>query len=366
MAYQARIKDTMTKKDLIEEYHRLLDLFNQEVAATKEAQDRVSELERKTDQEALDAGLATTVDSVFEGTSRLRALAGATLNDLADKMAQQAEKLERLNQAVALQEARLKGLHQIEHAADTMAKLAAAYAEEKARLEGEFSSRTRELEETHARKAEDLERAHAERRAQLESEIAEKRARWEGEKDQAAREREREEAEYQYNKERGRRLEKEEHADRKAALEKELRRLKEETERELAEREAALRAREGEPERLAAEVAAFPERLEKAVREAREEAQTQAIKELEHQAELGQLERDWERKSLEQTIAHLQEVNRALEKKLAEQMAELREARKQVNAIAEKAVEGASLARALAAGAPLADQGRPPEKSRKE
>jgi len=136
MAYQARIKDTMTKKDLIEEYHRLLDLFNQEVAATKEAQDRVSELERKTDQEALDAGLATTVDSVFEGTSRLRALAGATLNDLADKMAQQAEKLERLNQAVALQEARLKGLHQIEHAADTMAKLAAAYAEEKARLEG--------------------------------------------------------------------------------------------------------------------------------------------------------------------------------------------------------------------------------------
>lgn len=108
--------------------------------------------------------------------------------------------------------------------------------------------------------------------------------------------------------------------------------------------------------RLAAEVAQFPERLERAV----QEAQAQAVKEMEHQAALAQLERDWERRSLEQRIAHLEEANRALEAKLAEQVSELREARKQVNAIAEKAVEGASLARTLAMGTASTEQDRSP------
>lgn len=365
MTYQGRIKDTMTKKELIEEYNRLLDLFNQEVAARREDQSRAGQIERKQDRDALDAGLSATVDSVLEGAGRLRALVGTTLNDLADRMTGQAEKIERLNRAVALQEAKLKELHQIEHAADTMAKLASAYAEERARVESEFASRSRELEETHVRKAEELERAHAERQARLEREMAEHRAHWEQEREETTREREREEAEFQYNKERRRRLEEAEHADRKATLEKELRQLKEEQGRELGEREAALRVREQELERMAAEVAAFPKRLERAVQEAREEARAQAIKETEHQAALAQLERNWERKSLEQTIAHLEEANRALEKKLTEQATELREARKQVNAIAEKAVEGAAVARALGAGGQPSDP-RPTEKPRRE
>ncbi len=219
-------------------------------------------------------------------------------------------------------------------------------------MESEFASRSREIEETHVGKAEELERAHAERQARLEREMAEHRAQWEREREETTRGREREEAEFRYNKERGQRLEEAEHVDRKAALEKELRQLKEEQGRELGEREAALRTREQELERMAAEVAAFPERLERAVQKAKEEARAEAIKETEHQAALAQLERDWERKSLEQTIAHLEEVKGALEKKLAEQATELREARKQVNAIAEKAVEGATMARMLAGGQP--------------
>jgi len=365
MANPKEVRETMTKKALIEEYNRLLDQFNQVVAAKEETRSRVREADRTEDQEALEAGLTTTVDSVLEGASRLRSLVGTALNDLADQMTQQAEKLERLNRAVALQNEKLQELHQIEHAADTMAKLAAAYGQEQARLESGFASRSREIEETYAGKSEELERAHAERRAQLEREMAEQRAQWERETEETVRERQREETEFQYERERGRRLEEAEHADRKAALEKELRQLKEQHQAGWAEREAALRAREQEFSRLAAEAAAYPERLEQAVQEAREDARARAIEELEHRATLAQVERDWEKRSLEQTIAHLQGANQALEKKLADQAAELREARKQVNAIAEKAVEGASVARLLGPGGQAADQ-RTTDKPRRE
>lgn len=365
MTYPKQVKETMTKKDLIEEYNRLLDLFNREVAAREETRSRAGESERGKDREALEVGLSATVDSVLEGASRLRALVGMSLNDLADQMTQQAEKLERLNHAVALQERKLRDLHHVEHAADTMVKLAAAYDHERARLESESADRTRELEDAFARRSEELERAHAERQAQLDQEIAEQRARWEREREETVREREREAAEFRYEQERNRRLEAAEHADRKAALEKELRQLQEEHEGEWAEREADLRAREEEMSRTATEVAAFPERLERAVREAREEARARAIEELEHRTSLAQVERDWEKRALEQTIAHLQEVNHAVEKKLADQATELREARKQVNAIAEKAVEGASVARLLGAGGQAAE-GRAADKARRD
>ncbi len=364
MAQPRQVRETMTKKELIEEYNRLLDQFQREVAAREEAQARRPEAERTRDAEAVQAGLTATVQSVLEGVNGLRSQVGTTLNTLADGLVQQAERLERLNRAVALQEAKLRELHQIEHAADTMSKLATAYAQERSRLEAEFADRVRELEADFARRNEELERTLGERRAALEREMAEQRAQWEREKEETTREREREAAEFEYTRQRTRRQVEEELADRRAALEKELRQKAEEHEARWAEREAALKAREEEVARLEAEVAAFPARLERAVQEAREEARARTQEELGHQAALAQLEREWEKRALEQRIAHLEAVNQALEKKLADQAAELREARKQVNAIAEKAVEGAAVARLLSSGGPA--EGRGGEKPRRE
>ena len=95
MMAEAKVSQAMKKKEIIEEYNRLLDEFKREAAARKEAESRLSELEKSKDAEALDAGLKATVDSALEGTSRLRTLIGTTLNDLGDKLTQQAERLER-------------------------------------------------------------------------------------------------------------------------------------------------------------------------------------------------------------------------------------------------------------------------------
>jgi len=63
----AEVSMSMTKKQIIEEYNRLLDAFNEEATARKEAARRLSELEKKQNQQALDSGLDTTVPSILEG-----------------------------------------------------------------------------------------------------------------------------------------------------------------------------------------------------------------------------------------------------------------------------------------------------------
>lgn len=366
MKPETKVSLAMTKKEIIEEYNRLLDAFNEEASARTEADSRLNELEKKQDREALDAGLQTTVGSILEGAGRLRALMGSTLNELGDKMTEQAERLETVNRAVTLQEARLKDLHEIENAADTMRKLAAAYVEERNRIEAEHAFRVDELERGYSQKAEELERAFNARQAELEQETREARARWEAEEEETAKRREKERAEYEYEQDRSRRLEEDAYAEKRSAVEKELRSLREEAEKEISERETAIQVKEEEFQRMSAEIGGFSERLEAAVLKAREESITDLRTKMEHQTSLSGVEREWERKSMEQTISHLKEVNESLEDKIHGLTAELGEARKQVNVIAGKAIEGASIAKAFESVNQIAlEQARKPEKSPK-
>ena len=367
MAAEAKVSQTMKKKEIIEEYNLLLDEFKQEAAARKEIAGRLSELEKRKDGEALDAGLQATVDSALEGTGRLRTLIGTTLNDLGDKLTQQAEKLEQLGRAVRLQETRLKDLHDIEYAADTMAKLAEAYAQEREQLEKEYASRSSGLEEGHAQRSEELERSYAERKSQLEQEIEDTRAQRKLEADDTKKACDREQVEYEYSRDRSRRLEEDEYAEQRAVTERELRLLREEAEKDISSRKEEIELGEEEFARMAAEIEGFPQRLEAVVQGARAEATAEAKKEVEHKAALADVEREWEKKALEQTIAHLREVNGSAEKKILSLSQELSDARKQLNVIAEKAVEGASISKAFESVNQIArNQTRTLEKQSKE
>ena len=364
MAAEMKVSQTMKKKEIIEEYNRLLDEFTREAAARKEAESRLSELEKRKDAEALDAGLQMTVDSALEGTNRLRTLIGTTLNELGDKLTQEAEKLEQLTRAVRLQEERLSDLHDIEYAADTMAKLADSYAQEKERLEKEYASLTSRLEEEHARRTEELEREYSERKGELEREISDTRAQWEAEIEETKLARKREESEYEYNRDRSRRLEEDEFAEKRASLERELLSMREEAEKDIASRVEEIEEKEEEFERMRQEIEGFPQRLDAAAENARAEAIAELSKEMEHKTELLNVEREWEKKALEQTIDHLREVNGSLEKKILSLTKDLSDARKQLNLIAEKAVEGTSITKAFESVNQL--QARTQEKQSKE
>lgn len=338
----------MTKKEIIEKYNLLLAEIEKEAVASKESADRLTALEKKREREALDVGLQTTVNSALEGVSRLRALVGTTLNNLSDHMAEQAEKLTQLNQAITLQTARLKELHDIEYAADTISKLAALYTEERAKMEMEYAARISDLETSYAKRSEELAKSFSDQEAELKQTITAAQSQWKIEEEETIKNRERERAEYKYDKDRTRRLEEDEDAEKRAALEKELCLLQEEAERDISMRDAAIGAKEEEFQRISSEVEGFPVRLEAAILQAQETAAAEVRKEMEQKAALVEVERNWERKSREQTIKHLQEINKSLEKKIQDLSAELREAHRQINAIAEKAVEGTSISKAFA------------------
>jgi len=358
-----KVSMSMTKKEIIEEYNRLLDGLKEEAAARKEADDRLTELEKRQSQAALDVGLETTVDSVLEGTGRLRALVGSTLSGLGDKMSEQAEKLEQINRAVELQESRLKDLHDIEYAADTMSRLTATYAEERAKTEAEYAARNSELEQDYAKNRDRLEEEFDDRKALLEREMAGMKSSWEAEKESTAKERAREQTEYEYDRDRSRRLEKDEYSEKRTELEKELRSMREEAEKEISDRKVAIEEKEQEFQRMASEIEGFPEKLDAAVTLAREEISAEIRREMGHKAALIEAEREGGRKSLEQKISHLQEVNESLEKRIQGLASELGAARKQINVIAEKAVEGTSIAKAFE---PVLERMRGPAEAAKE
>lgn len=345
---QTKVSPNMTKKEIIEKYNLLLAEFEKEAAARKESADRLTALEKKKDREALDTGLQTTVDSALEGVGRLRALVGTTLNNLGDQMAEQAEKLMQLNQAITLQTARLKELHDIEYAADTISKLSAFYAEEKTKMEMEYAVRISDLEESYAKRSEESVKLFNDQQAELKQAITAERSQWKIEEEETIKNRERERAEYEYDRDRTRRLEEDEYTEKQATFEKELRLRQEEAEREIAIKEAAIRAKEEEFQRISSEVEEFPVRLEAAILQAQKTAVAEVQKEMEQAAALVEVERNWERKSQEQTIKHLQDVNKSLEKKIQDLSTELRAAHRQINAIAEKAVEGTSISKAFA------------------
>lgn len=358
MKESAKISYAMTKKEIIEEYNRLLAEYKKQAQDAREAQKLRAETEKHQDVTALAAAKDASVGAVIEDLGQLRAAVGKTFNDLTEKMSSQADRLEALKRGIELQEARLKELYDIEAAADALNKLIAAYDERKEAAELEYGSRFKELEETHNTRSKALESEFRERKEGLQKEMEEARSQWKSEKEGMAaslaeekgrqkKEREREEAEYVYQRDRNRKLEEDAYEERKAALEKELKERKEQLEKTLAEREASVASRESELADLNKEVESFPKVLAKEVEQARQAAYSEVKKEMDQNAALMAMERDWERKVYEQKIAHLDSTIASQNKEIEQLKRELASAAKQVNEIAQKAIEGASLGRAF-------------------
>lgn len=346
------------KQDLLDQYGKLLDSYKKKVKDAEENQKRVTELQRKLEEEAGQVARDATISSVIKAIGELRGQVGATLNDLTDTMSAQAEKLEGLGRAISVQERRLQDLYDIEAAADTLNKLVATYEERKSEAETAYKSMLEEmrveLEDKRStaiaeleEQKENLDKAIQDQRTKwLEEKAGEKKARDE-EKAQLAKEREREEAEYLYERDRARKLEQNEYEERKALQEKTLKETKEQAEKELSSREAALKDREQKIEQLESQVAAFPKQLEDSVSRVKKELTGQLTEKAENDARLKAVESEWEKRMLAQRIEHLEQVIKSQESKIAGLGEELKGAQMQVNEVAKKAIEGASLNRAF-------------------
>lgn len=373
MSGEFKISLQMTKKQIIDEYKRLLDAYKQKVEEADEVKKWRSEAEKYREAAAQKTAKTATVEGVIENVTSLKTQLGKTLSDLTGKLTSQADHLEEINLAVAQQEKRLKELYDIEAASDTLARLIQAYQEQKEEAEAELRSKIVELDREYQTKFQTLEEQYSTMQAELASEIKVKRTSWDEERKNFEREFEeetrlikqnweREQAEYIYERDRTRKIEKDKYNSERAAIEKELEQQKETVLKELGEREAAVSAREQELAELREQVEKFPATLQKETERARKEMETGLRQKMDQERHLITTEREWEKKVYEQKIKFLEDVTSSQEKKILDLKKEISQAMKQVHQIAEKAIEGASQAKAFGSVKEIAmEQARTPE-----
>ncbi|MGZ3632843.1 MAG: hypothetical protein ACXWM7_00755 [Parachlamydiaceae bacterium] len=259
-------------------------------------------------------------DEIIRKFADLNIEISKTLGSLSDKLVTEIKYLTKLRQVAELEKNEIERLHKIDVAQTAIDYLLEEYQTQQQELEEEIASRRAEWEQEQIQKEEE---------AREEEALLEK-----------TRKREIEDYEYKKNLERKKAQDKYEEEVR--LQEKKNREKQESLERSWQEREATLKLQEDELLTLRKTVDEMPSKLEKEVNRAVEEAIQRT--EIKRSQEIELLKRDNEsdKRIAELKIKTLEEsLLRSLEQ-LSSMQLQVNEAKKQVQDIAVKAIEGAS------------------------
>ena len=249
-----------------------------------------------------------------------------TLAGINEQVISLVEELKQLDEAIQLKTEELNGLHGKDVAASAIDVLVAEYDKKKAELEAEMERLQKDIADTRAKAAAEL---AAEREA---AEMARKRA----------------EEQYAYDTQLLRKKEHDAFAEglrQQSATERD---RKEKLEKDWATREEALKLREKELEDLRKQVAEFPLVLKKETDTASAIVGNRVKSEWELKLTLATKDAETAQRVASMEIASLKETTTKQAQAIQALQTELNEAKRQVQAIAEKALESASGARALA------------------
>ena len=300
--------------------------IREEVAAARETADAKTEELAKLKEAELRQGLqGVTVEGAVQRVSLLGLEISKALTDLSGKLVQEVDRLAAVRDAVALEERELARLHKLDVAATALDQLVQEYEREKERLQAEISAQ---------RAAWDEEKKQAERDRKEQEEILRKQ-------------RSREMEDYQYKQAQERKKAQDRYEEETELAEKQQREKQEALEKSWQQREAALKEKEDELLRLKKEAADFPGRLEKECERAAVEARRTLEQKLEQQTVLLQKGHEADQRLAELRIKTLEEELGRQTAHVAALEKQLDEAKRQVQEIAVKAIEGASGAKAL-------------------
>ncbi|QDE82010.1 kinetoplast-associated protein [Myxococcus xanthus] len=267
-----------------------------------------------------------TAESAVKKVTEAGLTINKTLAGINEQVISLVEELKQLDEAIQLKTEELNGLHGKDVAASAIDVLVAEYDKKKAELEAEMERLQKDIEDTRAKAAADQ---SAERQA---TEVARKRA----------------EEEYTYDTQLQRKKEQDAFAEslrQQAATERD---RKEKLEKDWATREDALKLREKELEDLRKQVADFPLVLKKETDTAAAITGNRVKSEWELKLTLATKDAETAQRVAAMEISSLKETATKQAQSLQMLQTELAEAKRQVQAIAEKALESASGARALA------------------
>lgn len=311
-----------TKAEIQDEFEKIREESQQEKL---EYNPKTAELAREREEEVKSVLKEITSESLVQRMTALGLEVSKTLSDLSSKLAAENNLLIALREGSLLEKKEMEKLHKIDVCATALDQLIEEYDEKKTSLEMEASARRAEWEK------------EKEERAQEQKEFD----------DNLRKQRQREKEEYEYQKNTERKKEEDANEEASRVQERNNKEKQEVIEKSWAAREAGLKEREDELNSLRAQVAGFDERIKAEA----ERSATEAIKtaEARHRQEVLVLQKDSEanRRIAELQIKSLEEVVARQTKEIESLDARLDEAKKQVQDIAIKAIEGASGANAL-------------------
>ena len=320
-----KITARTTRSQLLEAYNKALEFIAQR------PQEKAGEVKDAREKHIVEKASGVTQESIIKGLAEVQVSIGKSLTDLEQKLIAESNKFNELQEAVSIEIAKLKELHDIIYQSDSLAALIQAQEERKQSLEKEMDEQRRKLEEELCLKRD----AWRKEQADHETEIKERDA-------QLKKQRERDEEEYKYKLSVERRKEADEYTTRKNQVTQELTALRQQTEKELAEKRAVLSAQEKEVSELRAQVTAFPKELEEAVKKAEAALRAALKQQLDYDTKLAAKETEAEKKLHALKIANLEDIVAKQQAQITEMTKQLQTATKQVQEMAVKAIEGAA------------------------
>ncbi|MDE2059978.1 MAG: hypothetical protein KGL31_04385 [candidate division NC10 bacterium] len=316
-------KPKRSKAEVKREFEEIVE----EVAAAKEASTAKAEaIVKQKEQDIRQVVSDLTVEGVAQGITGLNVEISRFLSGLSDKLVREVNTLASVREAIALEQTELEKLHKIDVATTALDMLVKEYQQQKEILEVEIA----------AAKAAWTEQDRQRERDQKEYE------------DTLKKQRQREVEEYEYKKALDRKKAQDKYEEEMRLLEKKNRERQDTLEKSWQSREAELKEKEAAFARLSKEVEEFPGRLQREVQQAVAGA-VQSV-ERRHEQQIALLAKDAETErrvaalqvtSLQETVSRQLTYIESVEKRLEE-------AKRQVQEIAVKAIEGASGAKALA------------------
>jgi hypothetical protein len=311
-----------SKAEVDEEFAEI----REEAASTRETMEaKAEEVRKQKETEIRQAVQGLSVDAVVGEISNLGLEVSKSLAALSDQLVQEVNRLATVREAVTLEHKELEQLHKIDVAATAIDQLVQDYCRQKDQLESEIAAQRIAW-------AEEKKQAEQERKEQEEA---------------LKKQRVRETEEYEYRKALERKKAQDKYEEEVKLLARANKEKQEALEKSWREREDALKASEEELQRLRKEAAEFPARLRQESELAAAEAARATEQKFEQRILLLGKDNETEKRLAELRIKALEENLTRQSAQMAALEKQLEEAKRQVQEIAVKAIEGASGARAL-------------------
>lgn len=320
---QTNVKDN--KDAIVAAFGQLLTQYqkNESKIATKE-----EEAEKNKNQQLLNKTLDYTVDNIINGMASLQLSFGSAVNELADNLTIESNKLEELQKAIAVEKEYLKQLNQVRLVADALHILAREHQEKISSLQAQT-----------AREKETIEKEMSQTRKYWAKEQDEFETRVKEAAELLAKQREQEEADYQYELERQRTIELDEYEESKRLQARELEEQQSIKNKDWTEREKYLAENKSEFTKNKSEIDGFEAKLKEEYNKAKGAAIKEADNKSKVAAELQEKEWAANQQGYELKIESLTSVIERQTEQIAEITSQLQEVNTQAQNLAMQAFQ---------------------------